>query len=326
VSAKVKTCVSAGPFVLPCHSLKKSLLLIGSSGVIFSPFEWTALFHLQQNSMILPELEKKDFDFTKTIVPDRENKGFSEEEIKQLAGEQVEAGAKGMKDWLNSLWPKNRKLPPEIQDLKSNFGYQSQPFLWDLVKTANEQNTPLSGQIKVLSPHFNFYVMQCGVYIEPDGGEKFEALKFKVTYKNHQASTYSMLPAPEQKKIFEMGGKADIGLTGSAEFGFPEISIEHAKADAAALAKLEANFIISFHYELKTQLVDAFGKGNPFCKWLMHRGDKLRNDVVFYPVIKVPKTVKQFECEFEAYFKIGHPGWKNSEFFLKPVYKTKVAC
>ncbi|MDQ6608972.1 MAG: hypothetical protein M3Y85_04040, partial [Bacteroidota bacterium] len=134
-----------------------------------------------------------------------------------------------------------------------------------------------------------------------------------------------MLPKPELKKIFEVGGKADIGVTGSAQFGLPEISIDQASVDASAKAKLEASFIVSFHYELKTQIVDAFGVGNQFCKWFMHKGDNLRNDVIFYPVIKTPKEVTELECEFKAYFKIGHQEWKNSEFFLKPSYKVKVA-
>jgi hypothetical protein len=50
----------------------------------------------------------------------------------------------------------------------------------------------------------------------------------------------------------------------------------------------------------------------------MHKGDKLRNDVVFYPIIMTPKGITKFECEFSAFFKIGHPEWENSEFFLKP--------
>lgn len=275
--------------------------------------------------MVLPQPQKSDFAFEKNITVDVQNKGFTEEEVKKLSGSSVATqDAKGFKEWFSNLWPGNRKVPPEIQNLKSDFGYQTQPFLTDLIKVAAVQQTPIDAQLQVLASDYNFFVMQCGVYISPDDNEKFEALKFEVSYKNPRVSTYTMLPAPEQKKIFEAGGSADIGVTGKAQFGFPSISIDQASVDASAKAKLDASFIVSFQYELKTQVVTVVGKGNPFCKWFMHKGDKLRNDVVFYPVIKVPKEVTEFECEFKAYFKIDHPGWKNAEFFLKPPYKVNV--
>ena len=276
--------------------------------------------------MVLQQPKKTDFAFEKNIIVDVENKGFTEEEIKKLAGTSAAVpDAKGFKEWFNNLWPGNRKVPPEVENLKSEFGYQTDPDLTNLITVAEAQQTPLDGQVKVVWPDYNFYIMQCGVYISADDGEKFEALKFEIKYHNNRVSTYGMLPAPEQKKIFEVGGSADIGVNGSAQFGVPEIAIGNAQVDASAKAKLEANFIVSFHYELKTQLVDAFGKGTSFCKWLLHKGDKLRNDVVFYPILKIPKEIKEFECEFKAYFKIGHPSWKNSEFFLKPPYKMKIA-
>jgi hypothetical protein len=168
--------------------------------------------------------------------------------------------------------------------------------------------------------------MRCGVYIAPDGGERFEALKFEVRYRDDSTSTYTMLPGPQTDKILELGGKADIGVNGKVEFGFPEMSLGAAAVDASAKVDLEAKFIVSFHYELKTPVVDSFGIGNPFSRWLMHKGDKLRNDVVFYPVIMTPKSVTGFECEFRAYFKINHPDWKNAEFFLKPPRTIRVSA
>jgi hypothetical protein len=168
--------------------------------------------------------------------------------------------------------------------------------------------------------------MRCGVYIAPDGGEKFEALKFKVRYKSDAASTYAMLPGPQTKKLLELGGTAEIGLNGKAEFGVPEITLGAASVDAAAKAKLEAKFIVSFQYELKAPVVDVIGTGTSFCSWLLHKSDNLRNDVVFYPVIMTPKDVTQFDCEFTAYFKISHPEWKKAEFFLKPARTIRVTA
>ena len=271
--------------------------------------------------MILQPPAKQDFDFRDVIEVDIENKGFTPEEIERLAGSppgDMEPGAMGVADWWNQLWGRNRQVPPEIQNLKSEFGYQSNPFLADLISVAEAQGTHLEGIIKARSANYNFYIMRCGVYIAPDGGEKFEALKFEVRYKDDSASTYTMLPGPQTNKILELGGKADIGVNGNAEFGFPEMSLQGVAVGASAKAELEAKFIVSFHYELKTQVVDSFGIGNPFSKWLMHKGGKLRNDVVFYPVIMTPKSVTGFEFEFSAYFKINHPDWKNAEFFLKP--------
>ncbi|HEV7398065.1 MAG TPA: hypothetical protein VGN86_16255, partial [Pyrinomonadaceae bacterium] len=131
------------------------------------------------------------------------------------------------------------------------------------------------------------------------------------------ASTYSMLPGPHADKIFGISGKADIGVTGKIDFGLPPIPLQGVTIDAAVKAEFEAKFIVAFEYELKTQVVDAFGVGNSFCKWFMYKGDKLRNDIVFYPIIMTPKTLKLFDVEFRAYFKISHPGWKHSELFLK---------
>jgi hypothetical protein len=95
--------------------------------------------------------------------------------------------------------------------------------------------------------------------------------------------------------------------------------------DASAKAKLEANFIVSFHYELKTAVVDAYGAGTQFCKWFMHEGKNLRNDVLFYPIIRTPKAVTGFECEFEAAFQIGHPAWTRAEFFNVDPQKIAVS-
>lgn len=275
--------------------------------------------------MILQPPSKQDFDFQDKIRVDVENKGFTEQEIQKLAGPPPPSmGEKGLTDWWKRIWSPNR--PPEIQNLKSEFGYQSNPFLTDLLAVAEAQGTPLEGIIKARAANYNFYIMRCGVYIAPDGGEKFEALKFEVHYKDDNASTYAMLPGPQTDKILELGGKADIGFNGKGEFGFPEISLQGTTLSAAAKAELEAKFIVSFHYELKTLVVDAFGTGTLFCRWFMHKGDKLRNDVVFYPVIMTPKSLTAFDAEFRAYFKINHPDWKNAEFFLKPPRTINVSA
>jgi len=270
--------------------------------------------------MILPGAKKADFDFSGKIQADVSNQGFTPEELSVLAGPpptEFAAGKMGLGDWWKQLWAPNRQTPPEIQDLKSDFGYQQNPFLTDLRAVAEAQHTKLDGLIQARK-NYTFYIMRCGVYIAPNEGEQFEALKFEVRFKHPDASTFSMLPGPLTKKIFELGGTADIGVTGKLDFGFPEVQLEAATVDASVKAKLEANFVVSFHYELKSQVVDSFGIGNPFCKWFLHTGDKLRNDVVFYPIIMTPKAVKGFDCEFKAYFKVNRSGWKNAEFFLKP--------
>lgn len=279
--------------------------------------------------MILPPPAREDFDFKGDIQVDVENKGFSPAEMQTLAGAPpagAQAGAKGVHDWWNSVWGLDR--PPEIQNLKSEFGYQSAPLLTDLVAVAEAQGTPLEGVIKARSARYNFYLMRCGVYIAPEDGEKFEALKFEVRYNHDGASTYGMLPGPQTNTILELGGKANIGLNAKGEFGFPEVALpgQGVAVGASARAELEAKFIVSFQYELKTIVVDSLGTGNPFCRWFMHKGDKLRNDVVFYPVIMTPKSVTQFECEFKAYFKINHRDWKNAEFFLKPPRTMEVSA
>jgi len=274
--------------------------------------------------MIYSPPAKKDFTFKNDIQVDTQNRGFKFAEIEKLAGAvPLAIGKKGFSDWLKQTFAIDR--PPQIQNLKSEFGYQTQPVLTDLVSLAKAQRTPLEGNIKTRSAKYNFYVMPCGVYISPQDGETFKALKFEIYYKDNRASTYNMLPGPQTEKILELGGKADIGISGKGEFGFPPIPIKGATVSAAAKAELEAKFIFSFHYELKTQVVDAFGAMNPFCRWIMHTGDDLRNDVAFYPVITTPKAVTSFECEFRAYFKIDHPDWTNAEFFLKPPLTLKVS-
>lgn len=217
--------------------------------------------------------------------------------------------------------------PPEIKNLKSEFGYQSAPLLTDLIAVAEAQGTPLEGVIKARSAKYNFYLMRCGVYITPEDGEKFEALKFEVRYNHDNASTYAMLPGPQTNTILELGGKANIGLNAKGEFGFPMVALpaQGVAVGASAKAEVEAKFIVSFQYELKTIVVDSLGTGNPFCRWFMHKGDKLRNDVVFYPIIMTPKSVTEFECEFKAYFKINHRDWNNAEFFLKPPRMIQVS-
>jgi len=268
--------------------------------------------------MILPSPTKADFDFHEDMRPDTTYEGFTETEMEVLAG-RVGAdagGAKGLAFW------KKREGPPEIQQLKSQFGYQTIPLLTDLVSVAEAEGTALKGDIKALLPRYNFYILRCGVFIEPDGGEKFEALKFEVRYANSDASTYAMLPAPESRTVLKAGAKADVGVTAGMQFGLSgkvlQAAAANATANATAKADVEANFIVSFSYELKTQVVDALGQGNPFCRWFMHQGDDLRNDVAFYPIIITPKAVTSLDCEFRAYFKIGNATWKRSEFFLKP--------
>jgi hypothetical protein len=68
---------------------------------------------------------------------------------------------------------------------------------------------------------------------------------------------------------------------------------------------------------MKTPIIDSYGIGTTFCKWFLQRGESLRNDIVFYPIIRTPKATKGFRCEFRAFFKIGHPQWKSSGLFLK---------
>lgn len=268
--------------------------------------------------MILPPPAKEDFAMDKDIRVDTENKGFSSEEMGQLSETAGEAGAKGIGDWWTKVWGQGRVVAPEIGELKSEFGYQTQPIITDLLDVAAAQNTPLEGVIKARSAHYNFYMMRCGVYIAPENDETFEALKFQVKYKDDKTSTHSMLPGPQTEKLFGVSTKADVGVTGKIDFGLPPIPLHAVSIEAAAKAELEAKFIVAFEYELKTQVVDSFGVGNSFCKWFMHKGANLRNDVVFYPIIMTPKATKSFDCEFHAYFKISHPHWKQAEFFLKP--------
>lgn|SRR5262249_35275996 len=278
--------------------------------------------------MIFEPLQKKDFSIARDIWVNVENRGFTEDEVRLLAGPDPneEKGMKGDRSWWKQMWPANRQVPPERQRLKSEFGYQSNPLLTDLVAVASAQGTTLDGFVKAKSANYNFFIMRCGVYIVPDGGEKFEALKFDVRYKDDRASTYTMLPGPQTKKILELGGKAEVGVDAKAAFGFPEVSLATASADASAKAKLEAKFIVAFDYELKTPVVDSLGQGNPFCRWLMHKGDALRNDVVFYPIIVTPKSVSGFDCEFRAYFKINHPDWTNAELYENPPQTIAVSA
>jgi hypothetical protein len=278
--------------------------------------------------MVLLPLQKHDFNIRSDIRVDVGNRGFSDKELEMLAGPSPSdpQGTRGEGSWWQQVWKRNRQVPPERQNLKSEFGYQSNPLLTDLITVAKAQGTVLEGLIKAQCSNYNFYILRCGVYIVPHGEEKFEALKFEVHYKDNRASTHTMLPGPQTKKILELGGKAEIGVDGKAEFGFPDVSLGAGSVDLSAKVKLDAKFIISFAYELKTPVVDSFGIGNPFCKWLMHKGDDLRNDVVFYPIIMTPKSVRGFGCEFRAYFIIKHPNWHNSEIYENPPLAIAVSA
>ena len=270
--------------------------------------------------MQIAPASKSEFDLAADLELDSQNEGFSEQEVQQLVGPQEldRAGAKGLGDLLGSVWAPGRQAPADLKSLKSEFGYQGNPILTDLVEVARLQETKLAPMIEARTKNYNFYIMRCGAFIAPNDGETFQALKFEVLFKHDDAQTYSMLPGPQDKKLLELGGKAEIGVTGDLSFELGGELLDKAAAEAAGQAELEAKFIVSFHYELKTQLVDAYGVGNRFCRWFMHTGEKLRNDVVFYPIIMAPKSVKGFDCEFKAFFKIGHPQWKTAEFFMKP--------
>jgi hypothetical protein len=269
--------------------------------------------------MIAPRPRPTDFELGKDFQVDVDNKGFCDEEIDALTPAVIGS------DQARGIWRKNREVPPALRDLKSEFGYQSQPLLTNLVDVAEAQGTPLDGKIKASLGKHNFYILQCGVYILPDGGEKFEALKFEVRYKGKGVSTFSMLPGPLTETKFKVGTKLDVGVNGSMGFALPEVTIQSAKVSLEAKVKLESNFIYAFNYELKTPVVDSYGIGNQFCRWLMHQGENLRNDILFYPIIITPKSTTSFECEFKASFKIGHSNWKNSEFFLQPPKKVPLS-
>jgi hypothetical protein len=271
--------------------------------------------------MILEPLQKRDFSIARDIRVNVENRGFTQDDMKKLAGADPneQTGARGERSWWPRMWLADRQVPPERRALKSEFGYQSNPLLTDLVAVADAQGTTLDGIIKAKTANYNFFIMRCGVYIVPDGGEKFEALKFEVLYEEDKgASTYTMLPGAKTKEILKLGGKAEVGVDSKVAFGVPDVSLATASVDASARAKLEAKFIVAFDYELKAPVVDSLGAGTRFCRWLMHKGDDLRNDVVFYPIIMTPKSVSRFDCEFKAYFKISHPDWTNAELYENP--------
>jgi len=111
--------------------------------------------------MILQPTTKLDFDFQGEIQVDTENKGFTKEEMGKLAGARpggMEPGAMGDSDWWDMVWGKNRQAPPEMQDLKSEVGYQRNPFLIDLISTAKAQGTQLDPMIKTKISNYNFYI------------------------------------------------------------------------------------------------------------------------------------------------------------------------
>src|SRR5262252_4977184 len=113
--------------------------------------------------MILPALTKGDFDFHDKIQANVGNQGFTDDEMKELAGSapaEFTAAKKGG-DWWKELWKPNRK-PPGIEKLKSEFGYQANPFLTDLREVAAKQGTKLDGLIEAKA-NYNFYIMRCGV-------------------------------------------------------------------------------------------------------------------------------------------------------------------
>src|SRR5262249_41899549 len=151
---------------------------------------------------ILPPLAVKDFDFAGPVRVDVGNVGFTPDEIEKLAGPPP-PGSKGAPDWWDRIWKKDRVTPPAIKDLSREFGYQTQPFLTDLISVAKSERISLTGAIKQRCDRFNFYIMRCGVYIVPGGMEKFEALKFEIYYKHPGASTFAMLPGPQTTKILE---------------------------------------------------------------------------------------------------------------------------
>lgn len=274
--------------------------------------------------MFVSSPKPEDFDFDGSIVVDINNEGFKANEIAKLTPALAQAGSRGLVP--KGLWPKGRDVPPALQSLKSEFGYQTKPLFTNLVAVAEAQKTALDGSITALLPKYNFFILQCGVYILPAGGEQFEALKFEVSYKNTDVSTFAMMPGPQTDAKLKIGGKVEIGVNGSMGFAIPDIAIHGLTASATAKAKVETTFIYSFNYELKTPTVDSFGIGNSFCRWLLHEGKNLRNDILFYPIIMMPKELVSFDCEFKAYFKIDHSGWTTSEFFLKPSKRVRLTA
>jgi hypothetical protein len=269
--------------------------------------------------MIRP-LGKQAFLLQGGIRFNPDNDGFDAGELESLADADAAQGAKG---W-ERIWPRGRERPPIIGDLKSQFGYQTVPVLTDLVAIAAAQGVALQGRVKVDSAGHNFYIMSCGVYIAPEDGEQFEALKFEVRYLDKDISTHSMLPGPRSKTRFAVGAKAEVGVDARLEFGIPDLSIAGLQADATAKAGLNGKFIVSIEYEFKTPTIDAFGINNSFCTWLLRTGEGLRNDVLFYPVIMTPKELQSFACEFRASFKIRNAKWRSSELFIRDPIRVDV--
>jgi hypothetical protein len=169
---------------------------------------------LKITAMSLPPLQKNDFDFSGKISVDTKNTGFDDDELKKIDdGSQDDQGTRGAKGFNWNFWKKDRAVLPGTENLKSEFGYKSELYLLNLQDLAEAEGKPLEGQLKVMSKNFDFYVMPCGVYIQPNDGEKFEVLKFQVEYKQAGVSTYSMFPEPQQNTVFEVGGQVNLGIT-----------------------------------------------------------------------------------------------------------------
>src|SRR5258708_3486146 len=136
--------------------------------------------------MLLQPPPRANFDFRGPLQVDAENTGFTDTEMAELAGPAPvgthDEGKGRIADWWRALWGRGRQPSPDIANLKSEFGYLSNPDLIDLPALAKAEKVPLAGIIKATSWRYNYYVMRCGVYIDPQNRETFEALKFQVSY------------------------------------------------------------------------------------------------------------------------------------------------
>jgi hypothetical protein len=212
--------------------------------------------------MLLRPPLRENFDFRGPLQVDVGNSGFTDTEMAELAGPDpvgTDDNGKGISDWWRAIWGTGRQSPPDITNLQSEFGYLSNPDLIDLPALAKAEKVPLAGIIKASSSRYNYYVMRCGVYINPQNSEIFEALKFEVSYSGANISTHSMLPGPQTKTLIEAGGKATIGITGGAEFGIPEISA----ANVSAKVDVQTKFVVSFSLRAEDQGGRCFWRRQP---------------------------------------------------------------
>jgi hypothetical protein len=210
------------------------------------------------------------------------------------------------------LPPTGRDIANEerrIRNIVSTLQARERPLAYPLLPYYRLVETPIPAEIEILSRQWGIYLVDYGLDLVPNGGERFAWLELSLKYiSKSRAVTFALAPDTELESAAEAHVHVTLGLDPHLAFRVADVALgPNLALGGGARAGLDAGFIRKWQYRSLKARVIATGIQSSHATWRIERDD-LVGGVPLRIVLLTPIGAKRLTIEVSGRFGVRKSG------------------